>query len=162
MNEDVSGEMEHEQQPGISKEPVFPPRLDISPINEDISGKTEHEQQPETPELPVLPPKLDIRLNYGQEWDESEVDYHARISLGERIPRDGPEDLMRIVIASVVLFVWVGWVVAGFVRLALTGDIRMLLASPILLLFPLRVVLRYYFSRRRSTGGSRRSRRRRR
>ncbi|SRR6266567_3267457 len=120
----------------------------------DVGSKTAHGQtgiskEPELPfksdmREPELPPRLEIRPGYEQ--NDSAV-YTARISLGKRIPRNGPrEPRMRGLITYVVLSVWVMWVIFGAIRLTLTGDSTMLLAAPALLLVPLAPVLRYYFS----------------
>jgi hypothetical protein len=108
----------------------------------DVSTKTAHEQ-PGTLKEPVLPPRLDIRQADNQ---EGEVDYAAKISLRKQIPNNGPErPRMRVRIAYVVLFVWVGWGFFGAIRLALTGDSTMLVVASALMLVPLSIVLKYYF-----------------
>jgi hypothetical protein len=123
---DVGSKTAHEHT-GVAKEPVLPFKSDIR--------------------KPGLPPRLDIRP--GDEQNDL-VAYTAKITLGKRIPRNGPrKPHMRDRITWVILLVWVMWVVFGAIRLTLTGDSTMLLASPVLLLVPLVAVLRYYFSKKR-------------
>jgi hypothetical protein len=52
----------------------------------------------------------------------------------------------RPYITGIVISLWVICIIVGLIRWDISGDISLLISSPVLLIFPLRNVLKFYFT----------------